>query len=191
MAQLMSLINEKQQQTSSNQFSGGLNQPSQHDPAVISNCQSAISRPVRITSRKKSKSSSKSPSKKANPQRNGRKATCRSGTSRSRSRSQSGCSVCDNEKRRSRSRSRSLTNSSKKKPDAFLKELLDSNKSPNHSAVFTKSADASNFDHSELSKPTLFDTYLVNLKSFKIILKYTIEFFTVNIFRRKKLKSLT
>lgn len=112
--------------------------------------QSAVARPLRKT-RRKTKSKSKS------------RSTSNVAARPSRSRSQSGCSVCDNEKRRSRSRSRSQSRTpsrgGKKKADFFLEELLDTAKSPNHSALFGPAT-------SKILKPksqqdTLFDKYLV------------------------------
>ena len=132
--------------------------------------QSAVARPLRKT-RRKTKSKSKS------------RSTSNVAAQPSRSRSQSGCSVCDNEKRRSRSRSRSQSRTpsrgGKKKADFFLEELLDTAKSPNHSALFGPST-------SKTLKPksqpdTLFDKYLVcnsskNVTYYKeIMIDYIVE----------------
>lgn len=149
MGQLMGLIEQQQHQQltipPSNSAPSMRTAAYYPEPQVGVN-QSAVARPLRKT-RRKTKSKSRSTSNVA--------------ARPSRSRSQSGCSVCDNEKRRSRSRSRSQSRTpsrgGKKKADFFLEELLDTTKSPNHSALFGPAKTLK-----PKSQPdTLFDKYLV------------------------------
>lgn len=135
------------------------------EPIISEHTQSAFTRPVLRASGVEKKRAKKSRSPAAASRKN--RVVDRRSRSQS-SRSQSGCSVCDNEIRRSRSRSRSRSGDvakkrsvslkKKRKPEFFLEELLDD---PNHSGLPEPHVNKVNFFEDSISRPTLFDKYLV------------------------------